>query len=951
MFRRGKLLPACDTGDLLSWPLVRISQSVVLLLAFATTGHATDQVTESHWAFTPLHRPAVPDISAIDGLHNEAIRNDIDRFVVARLHEQGLRPSLPAENSVLLRRLSFDLLGLPPTPKATREFSEASSLTAYAKLVDQLLQSPHFGERWARHWLDVVRYGQSDGFERNKLTAHAWRYRDWVIQALNSDMPYDEFIRLQLAGDVLGNSDPLALIATGMLVVGPYDEIGNSEGSLSMRMMTRQTELAELVGTITQTFLALTVDCARCHDHKFDPTSQVDYYRMAAMVAGVKRANRPLDDNQLSPQHQQLIESVEQRLASLQPRLKAWLPNSNQSGPVIENYHRQILKDQPLAYWRLADQTPQHSVVNQGTLGNAAVAHATGTVRYGVPGLISHSQNRAIGLDGTAHLKTSEFEKFAAGQGLSIEFWLQIETLPDNDYVNLVGDGQSDDDFNCMVYLGKDRKLRVHVQTTEGINTIDSGVKLEVGKIYYVVSSWNRESGNLLLHLNGNPVSTTPVIGKLPNRGEPLHTENPIYIGKDGRVANSVNFVIDEVAIYDKPLSPSRIYLHWLAGTSHRAEQLQLLEELPSPERSEYAQLLREVSRLEAIKALPSGGKTLAVKPVEPDPTYLLARGDFRQPGEQVAPGVVETIQLSGNPENRFTLSADAPEAERRITLVDWLTDPGNPLVARVIVNRLWQYHFGTGLVRTPNDFGLAGEAPSHPQLLDWLASELVESGWRLKHLHRLIVNSATYRQSSQWTPEGESKDRQNRWLWRYAPRRLDGESLRDAMLFVSGELNPIMGGPGYQDFHTTTNGPVHHRLYRQHDGVEFDRRTIYRTWVRASDNPLLNQFDCPDPSVRTPQRAVTTTPTQALTMLNNVFAIKQSEAFARRVQEETVDTEALSTTTTDPAALVRRAYELAFCRLPSTKELKQAKQFTQEHGLAQLCLVLFNANEFLYVD
>jgi hypothetical protein len=667
------------------------------------------------WSLQPVTRPEPPSLAPEDSASGRRRpagwpANAVDKFVLAKLEEHGLEPSLAADRATLIRRVSFDLIGLPPTPEEVDAFVSDASADAYVRLVDRLLDSPHYGERWARHWLDIVRFGESQGFERNKLRPNAWRYRDWVVEALNSDMPYDEFVRLQLAGDVLRPDDPLAVIASGFLVAGPFDQTAYTDGTASMKAAAREEELEGLVGTVGQTFLGLSINCARCHDHKFDPIRQREYFQIAAALGGTYH-NYQSERESLSP------------------------------------------------------------------AGKAALAP-------------------------------------------------RIESL-------------------------------------------------------------NREMAALR-----------------------------------ERIA--------------------------LSKTARRRRELEL-----------------ELSRKESLVRLLSGGPAHVTAPKEPGVFHVLARGDIRQKGEPVSASGLTCIDGAAT---EWNLAPDAPEAARRVALARWITDPTNPLFARVIANRVWAYHFGSGLVATPSDFGFGGGRPSHPELLDWLASELIapEQGpaWSLKHLHRTILLSATYQQASGLAspssfagasgfndpaplkPEARAKatehDPENRLLWRRAPQRLEAETVRDAVLAISGELNPAMAGPGYRDF--TSRSASQNEIYEVIDasGSEFNRRSIYRTWIRSGTSPFLDVLDCPDPSVATPRRNATTTPLQALTLLNSGFMERNAAAWAGRLARHAPD---------DVREQIRRAHREAFARTVTPEEEAFAARFVAEHGLAQFCLVLFNANEFLYVE
>ncbi len=377
----------------------------------------------------------------------------------------------------------------------------------------------------------------------------------------------------------------------------------------------------------------------------------------------------------------------------------------------------------------------------------------------------------------------------------------------------------------------------------------------------------------------------------------------------------------------------------------------EIIAQLTPAERTRRADLLRDLSRLETEDRLLSGGTAYVVTPKQPELCHVLDRGDTRRKKEVVAPGGIECVR---SPVADFAIAADSPEAERRARLTAWITDPQNPLTARVIVNRLWHYHFGVGIVDTPNDFGFSGGRPTHPDLLDWLASELRQpsstveqfSGstvqpWKLKHIHRLIVRSSTYRQSARFDHAAARIDAGNRLLWRKSPQRLEAETLRDAVLAVAGELNPTMGGPSFQDFRTRTNNS---QFYEPTDpvGFAFQRRSIYRTWVRSGTNPFLDVFDCPDPSTTTPKRAVTTTPLQALALLNDSFMLRMSQRLAERIDREVGQ---------DAMRGVCRAHELCFGRAPDSAELAAGTAFVMAHGLPAYGRVLFNSNEFVYVD
>ncbi|MBI2950134.1 MAG: DUF1553 domain-containing protein [Verrucomicrobia bacterium] len=763
------------------WLFCGALSSVDSTAASSTSGPAEtpeSRVRSDSWA---LHRLTEPQPPAV--VRSDWAINAIDRFILSRLEAEGLAPSPRADRTTLLRRVTFDLIGLPPTPEELENFLNDSSLRAYEKVVDRLLASPHFGERWARHWLDVVRFAESDGFERNTLRPHAWPYRDWVIQAFNDDLPYDEFVRLQLAGDVLKPDDPGAVIATGYLVAGAYDLLGSVAGTEAMQTATRQDQLEDIVGNLGQTFLGLTIQCARCHDHKFDPIPQKEYYQIASVIGGVWPGARELLSEKARSATQQKHDELAAAIEKLRPSLSA-----------IEGSLRQQAESELLA---------------------AAVKFAEA------------SQAKASKAVEEAAVKLVETKK----------------------------------------------------KTDSAAETDKDKLEKELEKTKENLASKTRE-------------------------------------WESAKAATAK-------ARESKPRAPYGM----------------ILDRLPEERRSEYRRFVFAISQLEMRRRLLSQGTVAANVPKQPKPFHVLQRGDFRSPGEIVRPAGIAAL---AGPKADFGLAPDGPEAPRRVKLAEWITDPLNPLLARVIVNRLWHYHFGAGLVDTPNDFGANGGRPSHPELLDWLARELMREDWSLKKLHKLIVTSATYRQSSRSNAEAARTDGSNRWLWRKSPQRLEAEAIRDAMLSVCGELNQEMGGPSYRDVEPEKSGDnTGYRFVGGFNGA-FNRRTVYRTWIRRVNHPLLEAMDCADPSISIPRRTVTTTPLQALALLNNPFMTSAAEAFARRLTREAGG---------DPVRQIRRAYRLAYLREPAEEETASAQRFIAEHGLSEFCLVLFNSNEFVYVD
>jgi hypothetical protein len=606
---------------------------------------ARKEPSEIWWSLRPLARPVVPVVKMTD-----RVRTPIDAFIFHRLEQQGMKPSAEADRRTLIRRLYFDLIGLPPEPANIDAFLRDPAPDAYERLVDRLLESPRYGERWARHWLDVVHYGDTHGYDKDKVRPHAWPYRDYVIRAFNEDRPYWRFIKEQIAGDVFYPDTRDGITALGFLAAGPWDFVGQvelREGTLD-KNITRNLDRDDMVATVMNTFTSLTVQCARCHDHKFDPITQEDYYSLQAVFAAVDRADRP----------------------------------------------------------------------------------------YKI-------------------------------------------------------DSQTD------------------------------------------------------------------------------------------------------------PKQPALVY----AAATHFA-----------PEGS----------------FTPTGGK--------PRPIYLLKRGSEKNKVREVGPGTVAC--LTGLP-SRFSLT-DRPEGERRAALAHWITDPRNPLTWRSIVNRIWHYHFGQGLVDTPNDFGRMGGLPSHPELLDWLAIRFRDGGQSIKQLHRLIVTSSTYRQVSRHNTDHAQSDAGNRFLWRMNRRRLDAESIRDAVLAVSGKLDLKMYGPGFRTFGFLDDHSPHYKYEEYNpDDPAGQRRSIYRFVVRSAPDPFMETLDCPDPSLRVEKRNESLTALQALALLNDKFMLRMAEHLAARVEKKGGEL----------PNQVAATHLLALGREPTAEEGRLLIDYAHKHGLANACRLILNTNEFSFVD
>ncbi len=863
------------------------------------------------WAFQPLSQPAWPAVRDASWS-----ANPIDRFILGHLEARGLQPASRADRRTLIRRVTFDLIGLPPTPEEVAAFEADDRADAYERLVDRLLASPEYGARWARLWLDLARYGESNGFEHDEFRPHAWPYRDWVIRSFNEDMPYDEFMRFQIAGDVLRPDDPEAIEATGFLVAGAYDSVGQTQQSEAMRRVVRQDELEDIVGTVGQTFLGLTIQCARCHDHKFDPIRQAEYYRLCAALGGVRHGERDLSaiDPEIQAARRRLDDLIVMRDRIEGPARLAILGASRGGGAVRP--------PDPIARWDFDRGLEDRVGGLHGTLSGGARLSSEGLVVDGSSGFVL-----------TLPLATDLRAK-------TLEAWVRLDNLSQAGgavvSVQTTGGGA----FDAIVFA--EREPGQWMAGSEGFartRSFQGPKETEANQRAVQVAIAYDADGTIRAYRDGAPY------------GRPYESDGPktfpagrseVLFGlRHGRPGGNrmLSGRILRAQIYDRALSAEEVAASARTGGAFVTPE-EIAEALPPEPRAEHARLLAEIASLRERLAGWSR-RAYAVSPRPSEPTRRLIRGNPATPGELVSAGGVEAITgLSAD----FGLAADAPDSERRIKLANWLSDPNNPLPARVIVNRLWQAHFGVGLVETPSDFGFNGGRPSHPELLDWLASELLRRGWSLKRMQRLMVTSSTYQQSSRLNAEAMRGDASNRWLWRKSPTRLDAEMVRDAMLAVSGALNPVAGGPGFREFAvsqavgTTTNRYTAVAA----SGPEFDRRTIYRAWARGGRNGFLDAFDCPDPSTVAPRRAVTTTPLQALTLLNNALTLRLAERFAERLRREAGD---------DPERQVVRAYQLAFGRFPDEVEREQAKRVVERFGPAVLARAIFNSNEFLYID
>jgi hypothetical protein len=893
--------------------------ALATLLAVCLAGWrmgAAESDGDGHWAFKPLAEPAAPEIQRSDW-----VRNPIDSFVLARLEESGLGPSPEADRAILVRRLYFDLTGLPPTPGDIDRFVNDASPRAYEELVDRLLASPFYGERWARHWLDVARYTESQGYEYDHMRANAWHYRDYVIRSLNADKPYDQFMREQIAGDVMEPVTTDGIVATSLLVCGPWDQAGNSQANATQRAITREEELEDLVSVVSQSFLGVTVNCARCHNHKFDPIPQEDYYRIKSVFEGVRHGERTVAPPETIKRREQKIDELKAALAGVNRGIRELEARGRERVVSTRRPGAVGALPAPMALWTF-DEGPNDSV---------------GSLRGRLHGDATVSSGRLI-LDG----KDDFLESDPVGNDFTektLEVWVALSNLEQSGGGALSVETLNGSVFDAIVFgereAGKWTAGSEGFARTRDLKADPESAEAAAGMTQMVVVY--DADGRITVYRNGRAHGESYPSGQSPR---PFKTgEARILIGKrhSGGGKPFLAAEIEQAAVYDRALSPEEVAASFSAA-GHYVRSEEAIAALSSEELAKREGLLQQVatlrSRLDAVAPVPV---SYAGNRVQPGPTRRLERGDVRQPAETVSPGAISSIRIQGAV---FELAPDASEGERRLKFSEWLADPRNPLPARAMVNRVWHYHFGRGIVSTPNDLGASGAPPTHPALLDWLATHLIREGWSLKSLHRTILCSATYRQASDFSTQAARIDTENTLLWRFSPQRLEAEPLRDAMLAVGGFLNLEQFGPSFRPFDTRNFGATFY-LLEDKTGPEFDRRTVYRMNINSGKDPLLEAFDAPDPSIKTPRRGVTTTPLQALGLMNNSFVQRQADRFAERLLRESGGR---------PEEAVDLAYRHAFGRHPDAAERERAVAVATAEGMQTVCWALFNSTEFLHV-
>ena len=997
---------------------------------------------QTHWAFQPLSgvRPPPSD---------DAEAHPIDAFIAAQLRAKNVRiRRRPAAALTLIRRMFLDLHGLPPTPEQLKKWlprlAGSDSDAAAKQLVDELLASPRYGERWAQHWLDVVRYADTHGYEVNTPRPNAWPYRDYVINAFNTDIPYDQFVTEQLVGD-----EANAPAATGFLVAAAAllpGQIGKDEAS---KRQARADELDEMIVGTSATFLGLTVGCARCHDHKFDPIPQRDYYAFQAFFAGVKYGDREIRDATFA-------KNVA-RADALQPRLEELRRKQAEFLPLAITAQTLIIDDEDLERVSILAQKKGHGANPAGKkrgyrddvgdakrVGNlsrgrytwwastpgkdvftwnpAAAGRFRVWLSWGVHGSGVHTNDARYILDRDGNLTTKNDQQEIAqadqyrfvgvpdGETEKQPMWSGLlnagvhELTAESKIVLRCGETgtgitadvivlqeSTDDSVPGVPRLRKPIDFARNIERFPATRakfvrfrsfaTVDDN-KHQPCLDELEVFSTDPRRGNVALASQGTVPSSS---GDYSTTGK--HQLRHI---NDGRYGNSFSWISSEhgrgwvrlafrqVETIDRiewgrdregrlkdrlpidyRIETSLDGTHWTLvagsfdreplGTPHDETSALLRNNLDAGSTG-LKNIVKQVRQLEAQdRKLRQPRRAFAGQFGPPQETHLLNRGDPEQPVETVAPHVLTSLA-------DVPLPSDSPDVTRRKTLARWITSPDNPLTARVMVNRIWQHHFGTGLVETASDFGLNGARPSHPKLLDWLAGEFIANGWSVKQMHRIMMSSFVYRQAATIDADdiaqARAVDADNRLLWHFPARRLEAEAIRDCILQVSGQLNLDGGGPGF-DFFKSRGGlsgfpPVTDFTAQQ------KKRMIYAHKIRMEPVPIFGAFDCPDAGLPAPKRSQSTTAIQALSLFNSKFVVDQAAEFANRVKQHVAvnvaESSDASRATDETTAAIRYAFRLACGRLPEPRELHAAANVVRQHGLPTLCRVLFNSNEFLFL-
>ena len=874
---------------------------------------------DTHWAYVAPKRPELPAVSQMSW-----VRNPIDQFILARLEREGLKPSPEVDKETLLRRVSYDLTGLPPTLAEMDAFLSDSSPDAYEKQVDRLLQSPHYGERMAMPWLDAARYADTHGYHIDSLRA-MWPWRDWVINAFNKNMPFDEFAIEQLAGDLLPNATRDQKIASGF----NRNHMINFEGG-AIADEYQVEYVVDRVEATSNAFMGLTMGCARCHSHKFDPITHKEFYEFFAFFNTVpefgldgRTGNAAPVLPLPTPEQQARLDELNASIAAREEALADGVVV-----PLQEEWEKKVAEKPaepdvagPVAHYEL-----------DGNFSDISGRYQHGKTIVGEPTFDAGQVGRAVSFDGDTEVSFGNVGAFDRAEPFSLAVWLKGRgNLPMAVFQKIEGsdhrrgyEWQLDDIALVGIQTWAARlSVRIAGDSPDDAIEIRTRERLRLGDWYHVALIYDGtgNAGGLALYLNGVRLDVDVVHDALKGA---FATTAPLRVGSKTLGKPFVG-QLDDLRLYNRALTreqvedlalhhPMRVILSGVIGKpskndAERARTYYLTYAAPESLRTAY----RELKTLQArqddlVKQIPTTMVMAEMK--KPRDTFILARGDYRNQTDKVQPGVPAMLP---------PLPKDAPL--NRLTLAKWLVDPGHPLTARVAVNRYWQSYFGVGLVKTQEDFGVQGEPPVNPELLDWLATEFIRTGWNVKGMQRLIVTSATYRQSSKTTEALREKDPENRLLARGPRVRLQAELIRDTALAASGLLNDAIGGPSVMPYQPkgiweelAFGDGFSGQAYEQSHGADLYRRGMYTLWKRTAPPASFATFDAPDREKCTARRAQTNTPLQALALLNDPTYVEASRALAQR---------ALLEGGKDANARIAYAFRLATARKPGKQEMK----------------------------
>ncbi len=882
---------------------------------------------QAHWSFIPPQRPALPAV------RNPAwVRNGIDRFVLARLEREGRAPSPQADKSTLIRRVSLDLTGLPPTPTEVDAFLADDSPQAYERVVDRLLASSRYGERMAMDWLDVARYADTNGYQTD-AERYMWRWRDWVIEAFNSNRPFDQFTIEQIAGDMLPNPTLEQIIATGF----NRNHRGNGEGGI----IAEEFAVEYVVDRVETTFTVwqgLTMGCARCHEHKFDPIEQKEFYQAFAYFNNVPESGKAFKYGNSAPFIKSPTRKQQAELAALDERLNAARKHFDSLATEIET--TQSAWEETLNADQTVDWSFSHQLVARYTLDGDTV-NATGqpseaTFDNGAAAFAEGRVGAAAEFDGARFLSAGDVGHFGFYDKFTLAAWVR----PQGDtgtIISRVVQEDRDKGYSLVLDRGK-LQLNLVVRWLDDSLRVETRAPLPQDEWSHVAVTYDgsRVAEGVRTYIDGEQ---QPLKINLDELNQEFKTDAPFRIGAGVRTGSGFHGALDDVAVFADCLTPAEIALIAtpdaivaIADTppENRSRQQRqklricfLEDHAPESIRRSYEELVAlQRERVSLIDGFPT---TMVMQEMEtPRETFVLNRGEYDKPGERVTPGLPASLP---------PLPADADN--NRLGFAQWLVDESNPLTARVAVNRYWQMYFGTGLVKTAEDFGSQGEPPSHPELLDWLAIEFVSpsgtpmgsdttTNWDVKALQKLIVMSATYRQTSKVTPGLLQLDPENRLLARGPRLRLPAETIRDQALAVSGLLVEKLGGPSVKPYQPAGLWKeLSGAAYQQDHGDDLYRRSLYTFWKRTAGPPSMMAFDASARETCIVRKTRTNTPLQALTLLNDVTFVEAARLFAERMIAEgggAID------------ARIRFGFRLATARLPGAAELDILTESLQSH-------------------